>query len=728
MKIGVKLVSTISIVNLLGIGLLVGVTLIESQRAIGSLADEEAHGIAMQTGGQIGKWFEEYLGVTRTLAQIMEAYKEVSVEERRNYFNTMLRQVLSSTPLLTSIYANWSPNGLDGRDADYANMPGTDESGRFIPLWTWSDSKISLSYIRGFDWEALKQASYFGTEYILEPSLYTGVQRSVLIANMGEPIRDTDSGEIIGAVGCSLELSTIQTMLEEIKPFGDGHAFLFSPSGIVAAHSDSKRLGKNMRESEQDTFGPFLDTMVDAVSKGTSITLSYRLPNTDTVMQYYAVPFSIGRARQPWTLVVGVSRKTIMAPVYRMGVISLIIGILTIALMSIGAIVIARSISRPIAYTMTILKDIAEGDLTQEIKIDSHDELGDLVRYLNFTIDKIKHLVLSVRKEAQALSLTAIDLASNMTETAASINQITANIKSIEPKTNRQAESVKSTHAVMGQVVEDIDLINTQIQKQSNCVNESSSAVEQMLANIQSVTQTLIKNEANVTKLAQASELGRTGLEKVSGDIQAIAKESAGLLEINAVMETIAKQTSLLSMNAAVEAAHAGESGKGFAVVAGEIRKLAESSTAQSKTISEVLNKIKDSIDKITQATNAVLLNFAAISEGMKTVTDQEASIRNAMEEQGAGSKAIMESIGSLNEITGEVNRSAHRMISGSREVIKESDMLERLTVEIGDGMQEMASGAEQIDEAVHKVNDISTENKKQIGLVMVELHRFKVN
>jgi methyl-accepting chemotaxis protein len=120
-------------------------------------------------------------------------------------------------------------------------------------------------------------------------------------------------------------------------------------------------------------------------------------------------------------------------------------------------------------------------------------------------------------------------------------------------------------------------------------------------------------NKSNVTKLIQTSEVGRTGLQEVSSDIQEIVRESEGLLEINGVMENIASQTNLLSMNAAIEAAHAGEAGKGFAVVADEIRKLAESSTEQSKTISAILSKIKESIDKIMTSTNEVLQNFDVI-------------------------------------------------------------------------------------------------------------------
>ncbi|WP_461252397.1 methyl-accepting chemotaxis protein, partial [Treponema sp. R8-4-B8] len=142
---------------------------------------------------------------------------------------------------------------------------------------------------------------------------------------------------------------------------------------------------------------------------------------------------------------------------------------------------------------------------------------------------------------------------------------------------------------------------------------QASTAIEEMVANISSVTNTLVSNTANVNTLKEASEVGRGGLQEVATDIQEIARESEGLLEINSVMENIASQTNLLSMNAAIEAAHAGEAGKGFAVVADEIRKLAESSSDQSKTIGTVLKKIAESIKQITSSTENVLARFEAI-------------------------------------------------------------------------------------------------------------------
>ena len=180
-------------------------------------------------------------------------------------------------------------------------------------------------------------------------------------------------------------------------------------------------------------------------------------------------------------------------------------------------------------------------------------------------------------------------------------------------------------------------------------------------------------------------------------------------------------------MNAAIEAAHAGEAGKGFAVVADEIRKLAENSSEQSKTISAVLKKITGSIDKITMSTENVLAKFEAIDKNIKTVADQEENIRNAMEEQGHGSKQILEAVGNLNEITQQVKDGSVEMLTGSREIIQESKNLEKVTEEITGGMNEMATGANQINVAVNRVNDLSSNNHKKIDLLLEEVSRFKI-
>jgi methyl-accepting chemotaxis protein len=419
-------------------------------------------------------------------------------------------------------------------------------------------------------------------------------------------------------------------------------------------------------------------------------------------------------------------RNTLRAHVIKfvvMGVVFSAAGFIVLAVM-------LRLIFARLAKINTLLKEISqgEGDLTRRIKITRQDEIGELASYFNLTMDKIKNLVGTIKTRASSLEQTGDELVSNMTQTAASINQISQNINGIKGQVFNQSTSVTQTGSTMERVSANISKLNTIVEEQTESVSQSSAAVEQMLANIQSVTQTLIKNSQNVQGLTAASEVGRVGLVEVSRDLTDIDVVSEGLLEITSVMQSLASQTNLLAMNAAIEAAHAGNVGKGFAVVADEIRKLAENSSSQSKIISSVLKKLKDSIDKITRSTNTVLEKFTAIDNMVKTVSDQEIVIRNAMEEQGMGSRQILEEISKLKEITSRVKQGSGEMLEGSHEVITESRSLEKVTQQITGGVNEMALGAEQIIIAVNQVHEITAENKDHIRALSDEVARFKID
>ena len=395
---------------------------------------------------------------------------------------------------------------------------------------------------------------------------------------------------------------------------------------------------------------------------------------------------------------------------------------------SLLALIITSKISKPIVQVADTVKIVAEGDLTRSLRIKSKDEIGDLAHDFNNTIEKVRALILGIKKEAVSMGEIGTSLSNDMTQTATAMNEISANIQSIKSRMVNQSASVTETNATMEQITSNINKLNNQVEQQTINVSQSSSAIEEMLANIQSVTQTLVKNTDNVEKLTDASEIGRTGLNGVAQDIQEIAKESEGLLEINAVMNNIASQTNLLSMNAAIEAAHAGEAGKGFAVVAEEIRKLAESSSEQSKTISSVLKVIKASIDKITSSTDNVLKRFEAIDTGVKTVADQEENIRNAMEEQGQGSKQIFGAISSLNDTTQIVKSGSLEMLEGAKEVMNETENLEKATQEITSGMNEMASGVDEINTAVNHINELTDKNRQAAAQLIKEVEKFKID
>jgi len=407
--------------------------------------------------------------------------------------------------------------------------------------------------------------------------------------------------------------------------------------------------------------------------------------------------------------------------------------IITGILFAVAGVAIMFILIRPIFTRLgrisEILKILAdgEGNLSDRIKVKRNDEIDTMATLFNKTLDRICNMVNMVKDQTSNLTSVGNELSENMNQTAAAVTEITGNIQQIKNQALNQSASVTETNATMEQVVENIGRLNSHVEAQTVSVTQSSSAIEEMLANIQSVTNILVKNTENVEQLISSSDMGRASLEEVSRNIEEIAKESEGLLQINAVMGNISSQTNLLSMNAAIEAAHAGIAGKGFAVVADEIRKLAESSSKQSKTISTVLKKITESIEKITRSAELVLDKFKDIDNGIHTVSEQESIIRNAMEEQNTGSKQILESIGLLLDITRQVKEGSAEMLEGSRQVIKEGKSLAEATQLITGDINEIASGADHINSTVARVHGISKNNTKHIGALSKEVERFKV-
>jgi methyl-accepting chemotaxis protein len=407
-----------------------------------------------------------------------------------------------------------------------------------------------------------------------------------------------------------------------------------------------------------------------------------------------------------------------------------IIAIVTLlALIGINILSFTFILLRPIKAVTGMLKELSEGegDLTKRLTVTSRDEIGDLALYFNKTLENIKNLVGVIKYKVHALTNTGHELSVNMGKTSTAVDNIEANFEGIKTMEAKQREESVEVNKALNKINTSIDQQDKLIDEQTESVNTSSSAIEEMTANVHSVSQTLIENSKNVDALKEASERGRTALVTVAQEIQEIAKDSEGLLEINSVMNNIAAQTNLLSMNAAIEAAHAGDSGRGFAVVADEIRKLAESSSKQSKTTAGMLKKIKASIDNITKSSNEVLDRFSAIDSGVKTVSRHESNIRSAMEEQEAGGKQILDAIARLREITVSVQKGSDDMSKSGGDLLRETDEFIKISNEAMNGMNEIVNGAmKEIKTAVTHVTEMSDENNRNFEDLKSETTKFK--
>jgi len=367
-------------------------------------------------------------------------------------------------------------------------------------------------------------------------------------------------------------------------------------------------------------------------------------------------------------------------------------------------------------------------DLTRRINVGSVDEIGTVSGMVNAFCEHLSDGISVIKNKVNALTNTGYELSINMEKTSKAVGDISTNFRDIQDLEKRQKAESAEVDKALDNIKSNIDFLKKTIDDQTDSVNASSSAIEEMTANIHSVSQTLAENSKNVDNLTEASEHGRSAVQAVVQEIQEIAKDSEGLLEINAAMNKIASQTNLLSMNAAIEAAHAGEVGKGFAVVADEIRKLAESSGQQSKTTSTMLKKVKASIDNITKSSDEVLARFGAIDTSVKTVAEHEMNIRHAMEEQETGSKQILDAIGRLKEITIDVQKGSENMSKSGDDLDKETDEFIKISNEALKGMNEVINGAlKEIEIAVNHVTEMSVENNKNFEGLKLETEKFKV-
>jgi len=730
MKIKIKLsIMMIAIVAIVAGGLAI-IQLARSSGITLELSKQKTMYLARQRAEYWDGRMNGYINVLQTLSNIFNFYESIPVGDRRQQFEDNLRGVFEDMPDFVRLATTWKPNAIDGNDARYIGRIGSTPTGQFAFTLTRETGEIKA--ITGtnvqstMDWITGPNAKVVG---MTDPAPLKNLGKDTFAVRIICPIINKRLNETVGAVICQLDVAMIQPkIMQTIKENEEvTSAVVYSDNGFILANYLPAFIGKQIDTETQ--YGKYLNDVKTVIKNAKEWEGESYDPELKKNMIMAIANIPIGASPTTWSMMIGSTEDYILKDVNALR--NFVIILASIALVAAVVIIylVLGNTTAPIVRVADTLRDISEGegDLTRTIAVSSNDEVGDLAKYFNKTLEKIKALVILIKKQAQVLADIGTSLSSNMTETAAAINEITANIQSIKGRVISQSASVTETNATMEQVVANINKLNGHVENQSSNISMASSAIEEMVANISSVTNTLINNATNVKTLQEASEVGKTGLQEVAADIQEISRESEGLLEINAVMENIASQTNLLSMNAAIEAAHAGEAGKGFAVVADEIRKLAESSGEQSKTIGTVLKKIAESIKKITVSTDKVLARFEAIDSGVKTVSLQEENIRNAMEEQGQGSKQLLKSAGGLNEITQQVKSGSEEMLNGSQEVMHESQNLEKVTQEITGGMNEMASGADQVNVAVNNVNDMTAKNREAIDSLIKEVSRFKV-
>lgn len=391
---------------------------------------------------------------------------------------------------------------------------------------------------------------------------------------------------------------------------------------------------------------------------------------------------------------------------------------------------LSHSIVQPLLKSVAMAKSVALGDLTQTLSqaiLTRSDEVGALGLSLETMRTGLLATVKVLGDSSELLKSGARTLSASTEETSASVTQIAATIESAKHQVQNQSASVVETTATINQIVKSLDSLQNQIEEQAKGVSESAAAVNQMVANIRSVTRIVEHQEGVFKTLISASDNGKVQLSQVGELVKSISTKSETLVEANAIIANIASQTNLLSMNAAIEAAHAGEAGRGFAVVADEIRKLAELATRQSKEISRDITTVRKEIEVVVSSTGTAERSFAEIQEFLFTVNELEQQIKRAMEEQSEGSQQTLDSLNQINQVTQSVRLASQEITTGSKMIGQEMAELLMVSQNLNQGMEEISQGAHEIDAASRQVSETALTTVEQANNLSREVGRFRI-
>lgn len=407
----------------------------------------------------------------------------------------------------------------------------------------------------------------------------------------------------------------------------------------------------------------------------------------------------------------------------------ILISIILIAIASATIWIFSNYMFNSMSKISEQMEEIASGkaDLTTRIQERGGLELKNLAKSCNNVISSLANLIRNLQAQSDVLHTTGNQLYEKMNSHIGQIDLTVANVNTIAEEINLQTSKITEVADSVGRVDSQISGLSSRMTEQQEAIQQSSTAIEEISSNIESVTKSVKKITAEYGVLVNETETGKSNQEKVAKQVSQISEQSKNLNMANQAIASIAAQTNLLAMNAAIEAAHAGEAGKGFGVVADEIRKLAETSSKQSGEIKNLLEGITESIDEIVLSSNNSAKSFSSVESQILNMNKHMQEVQSGMEEEMIAVGEILNTVKTVNTTTDAITKASGEMKTESSSLFQNIEELKKIAVATHERSNNVSASISEMKDTAQTAVDASQLNLDSAASVIEMVKGFTV-
>ena len=591
------------------------VVMLQSRAAIEHEVRDSARAIAEGAANAVKGEIDGAFDVVDTVARAFEAMRQGSPDRR--VMDAALKRVLEQNPAYLGTYTGWEPNALDGRDREFANAAGHDASGRYVPYWVRSGGQTKVEAL--VDYDKPGAGDYYlipvrhGKQALIDPYSYKVDGKDVQMISLVTPI--VVNGKPVGMTGVDFPLTDLSQRLARIKPYETGFVSLISSAGTYATNPDRSKIGRKADDVPKEAF--------DAIAKGKPH--EYRTGD----LLHVIWPIAAGRTESHWGLRVSIPMSVALAPADRVMWIGVGLSVIALALLGVLLAWLLRRTLLPVRKLDAAMGELAggAGDLTRRLDVTTGDEIGRICGSFNALIQQLQDMMREVKAEGEGI--------------AAATSQLGASSEAVARASREQADAASATAAS----VEEVTVSVSVIAENAGDAASSSRATGELASTV----------SRTIAHTATEIEAVNGRVQDLATVLQRLDERSAEIGAVVAVIKDVADQTNLLALNAAIEAARAGEQGRGFAVVADEVRKLAERTSKATVEIASTVERIQEETreaasgmgsvaGQVTRGAEAAREAAARVGEIEGTMGDvvrKVEEIANSTREQSAASNEI---------------------------------------------------------------------------------------